>query len=88
MSIDLSPVVSELTDAGVAVGSVGGAVLLVVVAVKAFRYLGLTLDSAGSVGGKADRMETYKSLRSEGWSPSEIQSGGKYTGPGSVHYGP
>lgn len=44
MAIDVAPVISALTDAGVAVAAVGGAVLLVVVSIKAFRYLGLAID--------------------------------------------
>lgn len=55
MAIDLSPVVSALTDAGVAVASVGAAVLLVVVGIRCYRFLnGVLADSQRYRAGRDD----------------------------------
>jgi hypothetical protein len=52
MAIDVSPVISALTDAGVAVAAVGGAVLLVLVGIKCFRYLGLVIGGSSASSGR------------------------------------
>jgi hypothetical protein len=89
MSVDVGPVISALEDAGSAIAVVGVAVLLLWVAVACFRYLRLTVAPGVSAdGGKAERMQTYRELRSDGWSPAEIEQGTRYSGPGSTHYGP
>lgn len=39
MAVDVAPVISALTDAGLAAGVVGGAVLLVYVVVRTYKWL-------------------------------------------------
>jgi len=46
MLIDVSPAVSALADAGVAVAAVGASVLLVVVGVRCYRFLNGLLGDA------------------------------------------